>query len=60
MEKFARSCQSGSFSVGAMVKKTPCEVFVFLVGISLFVFFAGFAVYLYVQFSRPAMEKTIM
>lgn len=43
-----------------MVKKTACEVFVFLVGISLFIFFAGFAVYLYIQFSRPAVEKSIM
>lgn len=43
-----------------MVKKSPCEVFIFLVGISLFIFFAGFAIYIYVQFSRPAFEKSMM
>lgn len=43
-----------------LVKKSPCEVFVFLVGISLFIFFAGFAIYIYKSFSRPEYEKSIM
>lgn len=43
-----------------LVKKSPCEVFVFLVGISLFIFFAGFAIYIYNSFSGPAFEKSMM
>lgn len=46
-----------------MVKKSPCEIFIFLVGISLFVFFAGFAIYIYVEFNqnhRVELEKTLM
>lgn len=36
------------------------EIIIFLVGICLFIFFGGFAVYLYIQFNTTNMEKSIM
>lgn len=43
-----------------MVKKSACEVFIFLVGISLFIFFAGFAIYIYTEFQLPKEERSLM
>lgn len=41
------------------VEQKPSEVVIFLIGISLFIFFSGFAIYIYFHYSGNA-ERTML